>query len=122
MFKACSKCGQIHNTSYVCTKGKIYRGGDERKQRSRYAWTLKSKEIREKANYLCEVCRDHQVYRYDNLEVHHIIKVKDDLDKLLDDYNLICLCVEHHKQADNNKINTDYLLKLAKRREETLCK
>ena len=92
--------------------------------RSTYRWTLKSKEIREKANYLCEVCRAEGVYTYDNLEVHHIVKVKDDNDLLLDNYNLICLCQEHHKQADENSagggrgLSPDYLRELAKQRED----
>lgn len=74
--------------------------------------------IREKANYLCEVCRDQGRLTYNDLEVHHIVKIKDDSNKLLDDYNLICLCVEHHKQADAGEIETDYLKRLAKDREE----
>lgn len=118
MYRACSRCGQIHDSNYKCNKGKVYNGGIERKLRSSYAWASKSLEIRAKANYLCEVCRDHQVYTYDNLEVHHIVRVVDDKDKLLDDYNLICLCVEHHKEADKGKIDKDYLLKLAKIRED----
>ena len=74
--------------------------------------------IREKANYLCEVCRDQGRLTYNDLEVHHIVKIKDDSNKLLDDYNLICLCVEHHKQADAGELDIDYLRRLAKDREE----
>lgn len=85
--------------------------------RSSYNWTQKSKEIRERANYLCEVCRAEGVYTYDGLEVHHITKVKDDEDLLLDNNNLICLCTRHHHQADNNELDKDYLLSLARARE-----
>jgi 5-methylcytosine-specific restriction endonuclease McrA len=109
----------MHPYNYKCTVGKIYQGGAERKERSKYKWTKKSEEIREKANYLCEVCRDKGTYTYNDLEVHHITKVREDKDKLLDNYNLICLCVKHHKQADRGELDKDYLLNLARKREDT---
>ena len=119
MFKSCSKCGKIHDTKYICNVGRTFTGGDERKLRSKYSWTKKSEEIRERANYLCEVCRDQGIFTYENLEVHHITKVKDDSTKLLENENLICLCQEHHKQADNGEIDKNYLINLAKVRESS---
>ena len=121
MFKACSKCGKIHPRNYQCNVGRIYSGGEERNLRSTYAWTCKSAEIREKANYLCEVCRDQDKITessYQDVEVHHIEKLKENNSLLLDNYNLICLCVEHHKQADNNEIDKEYLKELARKRED----
>ena len=118
MFKSCSRCGKIHPTSFVCTKNKTYNGGEERKLRRLNAWTKKSLEIRERANYLCEVCKTKGVYTYDGLEVHHIHKVKNNPELLLDNYNLITLCVECHKQADKGKLSTEYLEELARIREE----
>ena len=123
MFKVCHRCGKIHASNFVCEAGKQprrYSGGTERVLRSSYKWTEKSKEIRERANYLCEVCRDEGVLTYDGLEVHHIIKVKDDEDLLLDNNNLICLCTAHHKQADNNELDRKYLQDLARQRENKL--
>ena len=118
MYRICSRCGKIHTRNYTCHAGKrIYRGGTERTLRSSYKWTEKSKEIRERANYLCEVCRDEGLLTYDGLEVHHIIKVKDDEDLLLDNNNLICLCTTHHHAADHNQIDKEYLLSLARQRE-----
>lgn len=118
MYKSCSRCGKIHDSKYKCNINRVYRGGQEREQRNTYAWEKKSLEIRERAHYLCEVCKDQGIYTYNDLEVHHITKLKDDPDGLLDNYNLICLCVYHHKQADNGKIDADYLRKLARDREE----
>lgn len=115
--KACSKCGKIHPYNYECRTKRRYDGGDERKLRSTYSWTKKSEEIRERANHLCEVCRDEGVYTYDGIEVHHITKVRDDKSLLLDNENLICLCKEHHMKADNGEISKEYLLKLAHHRE-----
>ena len=119
MYKACSRCGKIHDTRYQCNAGKTYKryDGEERKLRSKSAWTKKSLEIREKANWLCEVCRDKGIYTYESLEVHHITKVKDDSSKLLDDLNLVCLCVSHHKQADYGQIDADFRRNLARMRE-----
>ena len=117
MFKACSRCGKIHPANFKCSKGIEYHGGDERKLRAKYAWAKKSKEIREKSNHLCEVCRDEGVYTYTNLEVHHIDKVRENSQGLLDDFNLVTLCTMHHKLADAGKINKEYLRKLARTRE-----
>lgn len=118
MLKACSRCGKIHPHGYVCTKGKKYSGGEERKLRNTYQWYEKSKEIRDKANYLCEVCRDKGIYNLTDLEVHHITKLTEAPELLLENENLICLCIMHHKQADNGELDKDYLISLAKLREE----
>lgn len=117
MLKSCSRCGNLHPFGYVCIKGKVYRGGDERKLRTKYAWEKKSLEIRERANWLCEVCRDHGIYTYYDLEVHHIESLKDAPDQLLDNNNLICLCVPCHRQADNGKLKKSYLYELVALRE-----
>lgn len=120
MLKACSRCGKIHPYGYKCTHNKPkyeYRGGEEREQRNTYAWHSKSKEIRSRAQNLCEVCRDKGRYVYDGLEVHHIEKVKENPEKLLDNLNLVCLCVSCHKQADRGEISADYLKELARKRE-----
>ena len=118
MYKSCAKCGKIHSSNFKCQSIKrVYVGGNERKLRSTNKWTEKSKEIRERANNLCEVCRDKGIYTYKNLEVHHIIKLTEDSSLLLDNNNLICLCVEHHKKADDGLIDKDYLSQLAVRRE-----
>lgn len=104
----------------MCNVNRVYKsnqGGQERELRSSYAWTKKSQEIRERANYLCEVCRDQGVYTYKELEVHHIVKLRDDKELLLDNNNLVCLCVKHHKEADDGILNADYLKDLAIRRE-----
>ena len=121
MYKSCSRCGKIHDASIKCPmrfRTTTYRDNTgERKLRSTHKWTKKSKEIREKANYLCEVCRDKGIYNYKNLEVHHIDSVQDNPEKLLETHNTICLCQKHHKQADAGKIDREYLLMLAEERE-----
>lgn len=116
MYKACSRCGKIHDSRFKCNAGKTYAKAEERELRSTYRWTKKSREMRENAQYLCEVCRDQGVYTYDDLEVHHIEKIREDKSKLLDDDNLIVLCITHHKDADAGRLSKDYLKELVKRR------
>lgn len=116
--KSCSKCGKIHPRGVKCTIKRTYTRTEENKLRSRYAWTLKAQQIKNDAMGLCEVCKAQGLYNYDNLEVHHITKLKDDPNGLLDDNNLVCLCVYHHKQADDGEIDADYLRELAKLRQE----
>lgn len=122
MLKSCSRCGGIHESGYRCTHNRpkvTYRGGEERGLRNSYSWHKKSREIREHAQWLCEVCKDNNRYVYDGLEVHHIEKVKDNPAKLLDNMNLVCLCTLCHKQADRGDISPDYLRELARKREKT---
>ena len=119
MYKSCSRCGKIHDTNYKCNISYNKRIlTEDMKLRKSKSWTNKSIEIRDRANYLCEVCKDEGIYNYKDVEVNHIVKLRHDKDKLLDNYNLICLCKKHHKQADDGKIDKDYLFRLAKLRED----
>ena len=117
MYKACGRCGKIHPANQDCPKRPIYRGGEERKLRNKYSWATKAQEIKARANYLCEVCKAEGKYVYDQLEVHHIEKLRDHPELLLEDENLICLCVDHHKKADDGQISQDYLRQLAAARD-----
>ena len=120
MFKSCSRCGQIHDDKYKCKHNapKIeysrYGTTEEQKLRNTTAWHKKSIEIRQAANYLCEVCRDEGRYNYSDLEVHHITPIRANKERLLDNDNLVCLCVKHHKQADRGQIQAEYLRELAR--------
>lgn len=122
MLRSCSKCGRLHKIGYVCKEGnKIdYKKYDyeEAKLRNTHSWHKKALDIKAGSNYLCAVCLDKKIYNYNDLEVHHITKIKEDKSKLLDNYNLICLCSTCHKLADSGMIDKDYLLKLAKERED----
>lgn len=116
---SCSRCGRIHSDSIICkplTKRK-YENTDENKLRSRYSWKKKRANIRERANYLCEVCRALGDYSPKDIEIHHITKLRRDPNGLLEDNNLIALCIEHHKQADRGEIDADYLRRLADERD-----
>lgn len=121
MLKACARCGKVHPYNYKCGKRKYQqKSGEDVRLRNTHKWAVKSLEIRERANYLCEVCRDHNIYTYNNLEVHHIEKLREHPEKLLDNENLICLCMEHHHQADRGDLDPDYLRRLVHLREQTI--
>lgn len=79
-------------------------------------WKRKSLQVRSDAHWLCEVCRDQGKVTTDGLEVHHIEKLRDDPDGLIEDDNLVCLCRKHHKMADDGELTKVYLRGLALRR------
>ena len=117
IYKSCSRCGKLHPKGYVCNVGRTYNGGEERTLRRKNAWKEKSEEIRERSRYLCAVCEYQGRYTYTGLEVHHIEKLKDREDLFLEDTNLVCLCTEHHKEADAGKISKEFLKTLVKLRD-----
>lgn len=122
MLRSCSKCGKIHGIGYQCKEG-IKRDHSkynyaEAKLRNTYEWHTKAEQIKADSNYLCAICLTKGIYNYNNLEVHHITKLKEDHEGLLDNYNLICLCRECHKLADSGMIKKEYLQELAKQRED----
>ena len=79
---------------------------------------MKAKEIKESSKWLCALCLEEGRYNYNDLEVHHITKLKDNAEGLLDNYNLICLCKRHHERADAGLENPEKLRKIARDREE----
>lgn len=119
MLKSCKYCGRIHDSRYDCGKRphKKYRRRESEAGRYTYAWQLKSREIKERSHYLCAYCQLLGVLTYKELEVHHIEKLNDRPDLLLEDSNLICLCVRHHKQADHGEIEKADLYRLVKLRD-----
>lgn len=124
MYRSCSRCGKIHDTKYRCNHNKPKYDNDkyksqEDKLRHTNAWQRKAAEIKEASQYLCEVCRDKGMFTYDELETHHITKVRHNPARLLDNYNLVCLCKNHHKQAEKGTLSQEYLEKLAVNRENT---
>lgn len=120
MYKACSRCGKIHDYNKKCYAGDTLRKKNTKanKFRKTTEWKYKSEEIREDSKYLCSVCLDNNIYNYDMLEVHHIDPIEENYDRRLDNYNLICLCNAHHREAEAGNIDRTYLYELAEEREE----
>lgn len=120
MYKACSRCGKIHDIRYSCNAGRRYNNNRNEAENIRYTteWRKKAQQIKEDSNFLCAVCLKKGILNYSNLEVHHIEKLKDAPSKAFDDSNLICLCITHHKAADSGIIDVCFLQQLAKERIE----
>lgn len=116
ILKCCARCGKLHPYNFHCLIGQRKEGKD-RELRTKYIWTKKSLEIRERANYLCEVCRDNGIYSFENLHVHHIESIRDAPEKYLENQNLISLCVHCHLKADRGETDKKYLKLLAEKRE-----
>ena len=119
MLKACSRCGKIHAVGQCALKpnqkSRNYdRSNNEAYQfRQRSKWRKKSKQIREDAQYLCEVCRDKKKLVYEGLSVHHITPLSEDTSIGYEDTNLICLCSQCHELAEAEMIYREYLRRLA---------
>lgn len=117
--RSCAWCGRIHPKGYNCGKRPARKSARYESEAGRYtkAWEHKAKEIKERSKYLCSFCLAQGVYTYENLETHHILKLRDRPDLLLEDANLICLCRRHHKMADLGEIPEADLQALVQRRD-----
>lgn len=120
MLKACQYCGRIHPRAYDCGKKPKrikFRRTEAEAGRYSYAFSQKSREIKERAHYLCQVCLAKGRLNYMELETHHIIKLSLAPELLLADGNLVCLCRDCHRKADKGLIDAAFLRKLAKERD-----
>ena len=126
--KTCTYCHKIHDIKKKCTAKKGY----YREKNARYEkdkdyikfikskqWFNKSQDIKRLDCYRCLVCQSLGLISPVYLEVHHIIKYRNNSTLGLDNNNLITLCVNHHKQADSNKIQASELYRLIDRYRDT---
>lgn len=126
--KTCTYCRKIHGKEINCTAKRGY----YREKNSRYEkdkdyikfiksklWNEKSQEIKKLDCYRCLVCQSLGLISPTYLEVHHIIKFRNNASLGLDNNNLITLCVAHHKQADANKIASSELHSLINKYRDT---
>lgn len=116
MLKACSRCGKIHDKGFKCTASASLPLTEEQRARNTRKWTKKSEKIRQEAFNLCEVCKAEGDFTPKNIEVHHIVKIRHDKERIFDEENLITLCTYHHKLADAGKISEVYLRELVEKR------
>lgn len=111
MLKSCKYCMRIHDSKYDCGKKPKKLKKTSKKDRFRWtvAWQKKREEIKERDNYLCQVCirnryNTSEQFNYNDLEVHHAISLENDFEKRLDNDNLITLCERHHEMAEKGEI------------------
>ena len=116
--KTCTYCHKIHDVKMKCTAKKgYYRDKNTRYEKDKNyikfikskQWHNKSQEIKLLDSYCCLMCKLLGLISPKYLEVHHIVKVRNDASLKLDNSNLITLCVAHHKMADANKIQANEL-------------
>lgn len=126
--KTCSYCHKIHDVKMKCTAKRGY----YREKNSRYEkdkdytrfikskqWFNKSQEIKLLDSHCCLVCKSLGLNSPVYLEVHHIVKYRNNTSLRLDNDNLITLCIAHHKMADANKIQASELYSLINKYRDT---
>jgi 5-methylcytosine-specific restriction endonuclease McrA len=97
---------------------------DQDRFRNTSAWKKKSLHIRERDQYLCQACLNgigftkSRRITTDNLQVHHIIPLKDDRNEALNNENLITLCETCHELAEQGKISAEKLVEIARANEK----
>lgn len=111
MLKSCSYCGKIHDSKYICSKkpNKKKQISEADKFRWTSIWKKKTKEIKERDLYLCQICIRELYntlikYNTENLSVHHNIPLNEDYNKRLDNDNLLTVCDYHHEMCENGQI------------------
>ena len=122
MYKACPNCGKIHpfNKSRCFLGRNKYQGySSVSKLRKSSKYQKVMNIIKEDSNGLCSVCFDQGKFIYEDLEVHHIEKLRLRPDLARDVDNLICLCRFHHQLAEVNMLSKDYLRSLVKKRQKS---
>ncbi len=122
MLRSCPYCGRIHSRDYDCGKKPKtkYQRRQEETGRYTYAFRKKSEEIKERSHFLCAVCFSEGRLNNQDLSTHHIMKLTERPDLLLDDNNLICLCRTHHDMADAGELGPEMLHKLIRQRDGEL--
>lgn len=126
MLRSCSYCGRIHDSHYDCGKKpqRIKKKYEKDAFRSTSAWQRKAEEIRERDNYLCQICfRNLYETRVQlnsrELSVHHAIPLKEDYGLRLSNENLLTLCSRHHEMAENGLIPLSEILDIIRQQEES---
>ena len=82
MYRSCSVCGRIHPEDKMCKR--VYKKNTKESQfRNTNAWIKKRNLIKKRDKYLCQLCLKDNVYNYDDLQVHHIIPIVKNYNKML---------------------------------------
>ncbi len=124
MLKACSYCGRIHDSSYVCPQKaqrqlKYPKDTRAAELRNSSRWQKTRDWIRRRDYNVCQLClRNYEgtvrLYETEGLSVHHIVSLEEDESKAFDEDNLITLCRLHHEMAEEGRVPREDLIKIAK--------
>lgn len=103
--RVCPRCGGLHPIGTTCYKQEAKKDTEARRFRNSRKWQKKATEIKQRDHYMCIYCLEQERrYNFKHLEVHHIVPLAEDLDLGLEETNLVTLCNEHHRQAENGEI------------------
>ncbi len=108
----CTICGRIH-TGHCKVPSYGERSSEADRFRNTQLWKRTASEIRERDMQCCRVCLMRGLFVNRGLSVHHIVPLAEDINRRLDDGNLITLCGFHHEQAERGAISRELLLELA---------
>lgn len=126
LLKSCKYCGRIHKKDFACPmkpKSNKYKTSEADKFRWTKAWQRKREEVKRRDKFLCQICirklyNTIKKYNYSDLEVHHIVSIKEDYELKLEDSNLITVCEYHHELAEQGTISKDELLAIVQVQEK----
>ena len=117
--KSCKYCGKVHEEEYKCNKKPMKKKkiDDIVRFRNSPKWQKKRKKIKERDNYLCQICiremyGTKRKYNPNNLQVHHAIAIRSRDDLKLDENNLITVCSMHHEMCDSGEIPYEEVKKI----------
>lgn len=119
MLTTCSNCGRLHDINDgSCQRSRPPKTSDAAAFRSTYQWTKTAKQIKERDQYLCQICiinafDTYDQYNYKQLEVNHILPAESHEALRLEPTNLLTMCVTHHKLADRGGIPVSLMQDLA---------
>ncbi|MDR2074458.1 MAG: HNH endonuclease [Oscillospiraceae bacterium] len=104
ILKSCKYCGRIHSEDYICPNKPTSKPTEQFILRSTYRWGKTREQIRKRDCFLCQICLREGIYNCEGIEVHHAIKIDENKRLAFEPSNLITLCREHHRQADEGEI------------------
>lgn len=130
--KSCKYCGRIHDSKFICNNKQKAINDRQKKYktsnleiyrlRNSKAWQDKREEIKERDNYLCQICIRKlygtvNQYTYDGISVHHAESLESNWDKRLDNDNLITTCDPHHEMMESGEIPLDVVKDIIREQE-----
>ena len=104
----CKHCLKVHDREHECDAKKKHRRMKQQARRNdnRYKvyndcyntsrWKKVREQVLKDSNYMCEVCMELGKLNHEDIQVHHVEKVKNNVEKMYDIDNLIVVCREHH--------------------------
>jgi 5-methylcytosine-specific restriction enzyme A len=122
-YKTCQHCSMpiVYGTCSGCKPATSDRSLSS-KVTSSGKWKKVRDMVRDRDSQICQACLSGNHFVPNNrldapIEIHHIIKVTEDLTLAYDSTNLIALCKYHHEEADHGKISKHDLQAIALKNE-----